>query len=154
MENQNNLYFDSEEEARKILKQEGKTLEKIAIKIWRQYLASYKPKKYVRTGNSEKAIKLNEIKVIGTDELGIELTWENDLAWHPSVVPTSSEKGHAIILISNGWHSKKLEKIYRKSVYRHTYYEGYGYIQKVIQAYEAIKDKRITLELIQKIGKR
>lgn len=145
-------YFDSEEEAIKVLEAEGRKLEKIAKTIWRNYLESYTPKEYIRTGASERAIKLNSVKKISEDELGIELTWENDLAWHDSWLwkkgkISSNQKGHAIILISMGWHAKKLEKAYKKPVYRHTYYEGFGYLSKVIEAYDAVRDKRIGLEL-------
>jgi hypothetical protein len=140
--------FPSEKDAMKVLLAEGRKLERIARKEWRRYLGSYDPQQYVRTGNSEKAIKLKTRPIkISENEIAIELTWENNLAWHNSVVPKSKKKGHAIILISAGWHSKKLEKIYGRAVPRHTYYEGYGYLTNVINAYNAVRDKRIGLEL-------
>jgi len=141
-------FFDDELSAYNTLLREGRKLERIARKVWRQYENSYSPKQYVRTGNSAKSIKLRTMPIkLSEDEIGIELTWENELAWHDSVVPNSKKKGHAILLISAGWHSKKLERAYGKSVYRHTYYEGYGYLTEVINAYNAVRDKRVGLEL-------
>jgi hypothetical protein len=140
--------FEDENSAYKALLKEGKKLEKIARKEWRRYLGSYSPQRYVRTGDSEKAIKLKTTPIkISENEIAIEVTWDNELAWHNSVVPKSQKKGHAILLISAGWHSKKLEKIYGRRVPRHTYYEGYGYLTKVINAYNAVRDNRIGLEL-------
>ena len=137
----------SEEEAKRLLRAEGQRLKEIAIKKWRQYLASYTPKMYVRTGNSEKAIKLGDVKRISPTEWGIELTWENSLAYHDSVLPNSNKKGHAVMLISSGWHAKKLEKIYGKRVYRHTYFEGTGYLYQVYKEYMKSAPKTVTLDV-------
>jgi hypothetical protein len=148
--------FPSEKDAMKVLLAEGRKLEAIARKEWRRYLGSYSPKEYVRTGNSEKAIKLKTRPIkVGTDHIAIEVTWENDLAWHDSWLykkgkTKTNQRGHAVLLISAGWHSKKLERVYKRGArkpYRHTYYEGYGYLTKVINSYNAVRDKRIGLEL-------
>lgn len=50
------------------------------------------------------------------------------------------------MLISEGWHSKKLEKMYGKRVYRHTYFEGTNYLAEVQKAYNAGKPIGVTLE--------
>lgn len=146
MAKKNNTFeFDSEEEAIRALKSEGKRLLDIAIKIWRQYLASYKPKKYVRKGNSEKSIKLGKVKKLDDDTLGIELTFEDDLTYHDSVIDKEKyPQGHSIMLISEGW---KVKKGKHKNVYRFGYYEGYDYIGKVQRAFEQSKHKGITLEV-------
>lgn len=143
----NALFFDSPEQAMMALEREGKKLMKIAKIEWQKYLKSYKPVQYIRTGNSERAIKLGKPKMIGANQYGIELTWVNNLVYHNSVVPNSNKKGHSVMLISSGWHSKKLEKIYGRQVYRHTYYEGNSYINNVMKKYESQKDRRIDLEL-------
>lgn len=141
-------HFDSEADALTTLRAEGRKLERIARKVWQEYEGSYSPNKYVRTGKSKKAIKLKTMPIkIDNNHIAIEVTWENSLSWHDSVVPKSSKKGHSILLISAGWHSKKLEKIYGGAVYRHTYYEGFGYLTKVMQQYNAVKDPRIGFEL-------
>lgn len=146
MEINNQFAFDSEEEARKELLRAGRELEKIAINVWRKYLSSYKPKVYVRTGKSEKSIKLGSVKKLDDNTLGIELTWVNDLAYHDSIFGEGNKQGHAIMLISAGWKAKKLEKkIGRK--YRLTYYEGFDYIGKVREAFESVKHRGIELEI-------
>jgi hypothetical protein len=135
----------SEQEAYKLLVREGKRLERIAKKAWQVYYASYKPVEYVREYDSNKAIKLGRVKKVGPNQLGIELTWEDSLAYHPSRFK-GGKKGHSIILISEGWHSKKLEaKIGRR--YRFTYFEGTGYISKVISLWNAGAPKGISIEL-------
>lgn len=137
----------SEEQAINILRSEGRRLEKIARKVWRQYLDSYSPKAYVRTGKSMKGIVLKRVRKIDANHFGIELTFENDLMYHDSVVG-SSKKGHSIMLISDGWHSKKLEAMYRgRRVYRHTYYEGFNYIGKVVKEFNAGKPMGVFLDV-------
>ena len=145
----NGLSFD---EAKKLLQKEGRKLERIAKSEWRKYLNSYSPKEYIRTGRSEKAIKLNNVKQVSSDELGIELTWQNDLVYHDSVLykkgyTSKNKKGHSVMLISRGWHSVKLEKKLKRRIYRFTYYQGSGYIDNVIKRYKAVKDKNVSLEL-------
>jgi hypothetical protein len=147
--------FDSPEEAEKVLRAEARKFKYVAVKMWRKYLASYKPKEYKRTRKSQNAIQIKtRIIKISPDEIGMEVTWVNDLAWHDSVVPNSSKKGHSIILISEGWHSKKLERILGNPVYRFTYYEGWGYLDKVIAEYDRIRDKRVGLELQNFVSKK
>ena len=161
----NIFYFTDADEATAKLKQEGKKLEKIAKSVWNKYLSSYKPTEYVRTGRSAKAIKLGNVKVLGVDaqgfvNLGIELTWLNNLAYHDSWLykkgkTSTNKQGHAFMLIGTKWHSKKLEKIYKKKVYRHTYWSWAGdssldensYLDAIISEYEKVKDPRFGLEI-------
>lgn len=152
MTNSSLLYFEDESEAKKILLIEGRKLKNIAQMEWAKYLNSYSPVEYIRTHDSEKALKLGIVKVVNSDHLGIEVTWDNTLVYHDSWLYKKGKakknvQGHSIMLISKGWHSKKLEKVYGKRVYRHTYYQGYGYIDNVIRAYENVKDPRIHIEL-------
>lgn len=141
--------FDSEEEAIKALQAEGRKLKYIAIKVWRKYLSSYKPKAYIRTRKSQNAIKLGRVKQISEDSFGIEVTFLDDLAYHDSILNTKKkqhEQGHSIMLISEGWTSTNLErKIGRRE--RFTHYEGFDYIGKVKEEYEKVKHKGIELEI-------
>lgn len=89
---------------------------------------------------------MGKVKRIDGNTLGIELTFENDLMYHDSVVKGSTKKGHSIMLISEGWHSKKLEKMYGRRVYRHTYFEGVNYLAEVQKAYNTGKPVGVTLE--------
>jgi hypothetical protein len=147
--------FNTPQEAEKVLKAEARKFKYIALKVWRSYLSSYKPKEYVRTRKSQNAVQIKtRIINLGNNELGIKITWENDLAWHDSVLPNSTKKGHSIILISEGWNAVKLAKIMGRKIYRFTYYEGWNYLGKVIEGYDRVRDKRIGLEIENFVGKK
>lgn len=142
-----NGVFDSEREAINALQAEGKRLQDVAIKVWRQYLASYTPKTYVRSGDSERAIKLGKVKKIDEETLGIELTFEDDLAYHNSVVSSNGKpKGHSFMLISSGWHAVNLERKIGKRE-RFTSYRGFNYIGKVIEEFNNGKHDGVELEI-------
>lgn len=152
------LAFTSQEEAIKVLEQEGRKLKYCALKVWRQYLSSYKPKQYAvhrtgirgkRTGDSLHSIKLGKVKKISDDEYGIEVTFRNDLAYHDSVIADNQPQGHAIMLISFGW---RVKNGWHKKIEHFGYRQGYNYLGKVQKMYNSKKDKRITLE-IQWLGK-
>lgn len=140
----NILAFDTETEARIALEKEARKLKYIALKVWRKYLSSYTPKVYVRTRKSQSSIQIGKIKKLNENELGIEIQFINDLVYHDSVIGSSQPKGHAVMLISTGW---KVKKGKHKDIYRFGYYEGFDYLGKVQQEYNAIKDKRIELEI-------
>lgn len=143
--------FATEEEAYKVLLREAVKLKRLGRTIWRE-TQSIKPKEYVRTRNAERALVVKKRKLRdGVNGIMIELTWENDLVWHDSWLYQkgkikNNQKGHAVMLMSAGWHAKKLEKVYKKRVYRHTYFEGNSYLTKLMKAYSLIKDPRISLE--------
>ena len=161
----NPVYFESPQEAELVLRREGKKLEKIAHRVWQKYLNSYTPNEYQRSGNPARAIKLGKVKNLGVDaqgfvQYGIELTWLNNLVYHDSWLfkkgkTTRNQKGHAVMLIGTKWHSKKLEKLYKKKVYRHTYWnwdkdyslDGNTYLDAVQREYESQKDRRVDLEI-------
>lgn len=136
----------SEQETKKLLEAEGRKLKYIAIKLWRKYIGSYQPKVYKRTRASQRGIKLGKVKKIAPNQWGIELTWENDLMYHKSYLPNSNKKGHSVMLISDGWKAKKLERILGHPVYRFTYFEGTGYLYQVYKEYMKSAPKTITLE--------
>ncbi|MGV4321320.1 hypothetical protein [Bacillus mojavensis] len=143
---QSNLYFQTDQEAIQVLEKEGRKLMDIAKKVWRKYLASYTPKEYIRTGKTERGIKLGSVKKIGDNEHGIELTFQNDLMYHESVISQSEPKGHSIMLLSSGWTARKLEsKIgIRENFTRH---KGINYIGEVVKAYQSSKHRGIDLEV-------
>lgn len=145
----NPFEFDSEEEAIKALEAEGRRLKYIAIKLWRKYLSEYKPKEYIRTRDSQKAIKLGRVKPYDEDTYCIELTFDNDLSYHDSWftkkgVAGNHKKGHSFMLISEGW---KVKKGKHKDRYRFGYFEGIDYISRVKEAFEKGKHQGITLEV-------
>lgn len=129
---------------------EGKKLERIAINVWKTYLASYSPREYIRTEPSQslESIRLGKVKRTGINEFGIELTWVDDLAYHDSWITQNGGKqypqGHSIMLISEGWGDKK--KGQKGAVHRWDYYEGFNYIGIIKQAYNATRPANVTLE--------
>lgn len=135
----------SEDQARATLEMEGRRLKYIAVKVWRRYLASYQPKAYVRTRDTQRGIKLGRVHRISPFEFGIRLEFENDLMYHDSIFGKSHPKGHSLMLISDGWHSEKLERK-RGRVHRLTYFEGIDYIGQVKRAYEAGAPFGVRLE--------
>ena len=137
--------FDSDAEAKRVLEKEGKRLEAIAIKVWRQYENSYQPHKYVRTKKSLNSIKLKtRVFRVDGNTWGIEVTFKDDLAYHDSVIGKSHKKGHAVMLISSGW---KVKKGRHASVPRFGYYEGFDYIGKVVKEFNNGKHRGIELEV-------
>lgn len=142
--------FNSEEEAILALKEEGQRLIRIARRVWNSYLRSYDPSKYVRTHDSEMSMILSNVVKIDKDTLGLRLNFLDDLAYHDSVLNGKNKgkypQGHSIMLISEGWHSKKLEdKIGER--YMFTYYEGFDYLEKVREEFEKGKHMGISFEI-------
>lgn len=142
----NGLYFESEAEAIKVLNAEGRKLKLIALRVWRRYLGSYQPQQYVRTRRSQRGIKLKPVKRVGANTYSIELTFENGLMYHDSVVGKGQPKGHSIMLISSGWHSKKLENRIGE-VPNFTYRDGFDYLGQVQSEYNAIRNKKVFLDI-------
>lgn len=152
----NALQGYAQDEARKILEREGRRLNYIALKIWRKTMEEYKPKQYAvhlgmqqgqRTKRSQRAIKLGKVKMLPDGSMGIELTWENQLVYHDSVFGSGQPKGHSVMLISDGWHSKKLEKKIGRRIDRFTYFEGTGYLYQVYKEYTKIAPQGIYLDI-------
>lgn len=145
----NKHQFDSEMEAVKVLEAEGRKLKYVAIKVWRQYLSSYKPKYYVdgtgkRTKDSLRSIKLGRVIKVDEDTIGIEVTYQNDLAYHESAFGGEYPQGHAIMLISQGW---QVSQGWHQNIDRFGHYSGFNYLKKVREEYNKIKDKRISLDV-------
>src|SRR5690606_952919 len=138
----NALQGYAQDEAKKLLEREGRRLKYLALKLWRQDMENYQPKKYAvhlgmregqRTKRSQRAIKLGKVHMLPDGNLGIELTWENTLVYHDSIFK-GQPKGHSVMLISDGWHSAKLENWIGRGgkngrVHRFTYFEGTGYLR-------------------------
>lgn len=150
----NELQAMSEREIKRRMHLEGRRLEQIALKLWRETMSKYEPKKYAvhlgktagtRTDRSEQAVKLGSVKKLPDGSFGIELTWENELVYHDSIFK-NQPKGHSVMLISSGWHSKKLEKRMGRRINRFTYFEGTGYLYKVYKEYMNTAPEWIKLD--------
>lgn len=150
MGSKNSPFFDTDQEAIKALEAEGRKLKYIAIKMWRRYLSSYKPEAYIRTRKSQRSIKLGRVKKLSNNEYGIEVTFDNKLAYHDSVIGKDQPQGHAIMLISTGW---KVKNGWHKNIENFGYRDGFNYLGKVQEEYDKVKDTRISLD-IQWIGEK
>lgn len=142
----------SDAQARATLEMEGRRLKYIALKMWRKYISSYQPNVYIRTRDSQRGIKLGEVKRIDENHFGIELTYENDLMYHDSWFDKERgtkgnwDKGHAVMLISDGWHARKLESRFGR-IHRFTYFEGTGYLYQVYKEYMRGAPLGVTLDV-------
>lgn len=143
-----NLYFNSEEDAIRALKQEAKVLQEVAKDVWQKYLDSYRPQEYIRTGKTMRSIKIGKIKKIGMDEYAISVTYDNDLVYHDSVM--GGKQGHTIMLIG-GWKKTnmgwRVKTGWHKNIRRFGYWEGFDYIGEVQQLYNLRKNKAISLDV-------
>lgn len=134
---------------RQLIIQEGKKLERIARREWEAYYQSYTPKQYIRTYKSRDALKLKTPTKRIDGGWDIELTWEDDLAYHDSRFGKKNNRGHAIMLISDGWESRKLKaKLGGKRIERLTDFDGTGYLYNVYKKYLAVADRTITTNVI------
>lgn len=107
---------------------------------------------YKQTGNSLSAIAKLDIDHsmfadpnFETIESGI--TWLNPLAWHPSILGGGQPKGHAIWLMSEGWHATKLERSLGRKINKFTYYSGSGYLSKLVSDFNRVKDSRVSIKI-------
>lgn len=141
----NPIGFNTEIEAKLALQREGKRLKMIADKLWRQYLDTHQGRPYRRTNKAdEKAIKLGRVKRLDAFTWGIELSFVDELSYHDSIVSKDKKpKGHAFMLISEGW---QVQKGSHKGVKDFGYFTGINYIGRVIQEYNDSAPKGITLK--------
>lgn len=152
----NPLYFTDEKLLKAKLRVEIRELEKIARKTWQDYENSYSPKRYVRTGNSLKSLKVDEtiyylgVDVFGAHQYGMRVYWQNDLVYHNSVFKKGGhKKGHSVMLMGTYWYSKKLEakQGHKPRFTRSSWYGGDSYLNDVIKAYESKKDSRMSVKI-------
>ena len=156
----NALQGMKEAEIKRLMQAEGRRLKYIALKIWRETMSEYKPRVYAvhlgkkagqRTRNSARAIKLGSVRKQPDGTFTIELTWDNDLVYHDSIFQ-GQPKGHSVMLISEGWHSRKLEDWIGRGgkdgrIERFTYFEGTGYLYKVYKEYMKSAPNGIFLDV-------
>lgn len=138
------LFFEDDRTAKRVLESEARKLLGIAQKEWIRVMGTYSPKEYVRTGKAFKSIKMTEVRKVGFGWT-IDVTFDNDLAYHDSVIAKTEPKGHAIWLNHAGWRVKR-------GSHRDTEYFGYrkgsGYLFEVFQKYNKIKDPRVSLTIM------
>ena len=154
--------FETEAEAKRVLKLEGDRLLRIAREVWNRYEATYQPKVYAehlkgkgrhqgkgkgengRTGRSAKSIQLKQVFKIDSNTWGIELTFKNDLVYHESVFGSSHPKGHSIMLISSGWNVKRG---WHKKIKRFGSFGGFDFLGQVVREFNSGKHQGVVLEV-------
>lgn len=149
------LLFTDEKKAILVLESEGRRLKGIVAKVWAKYLNSYDPVLYKRTTKTRLGMKLGKVKLenpAGIDGIAtyqLAITFENDLMYHKSYLGSGQRQGHSLMLISQGWHSKKLEERYKgKRIERFTYYEGFDFFAQVMKEFESGKHNAISLKVV------
>lgn len=134
-----------EQQARKIIKQESKKLERITQSVVNSYYASYTPKQYVRTYGFKKSVITKDIRRIG-DRIEVSVGFSQS-AVHNSLFK-GQPSGYVPILIDQGWHSARLESRIGE-VPRLTRYGGYNLIDKILKTYKAVKHPLVTIRVEQ-----
>ena len=133
----------NEQQAIATLQKEGRRLKYIILKVWRKYLNDYSPKEYARTRDTQRGIKLGSVRRYDGMHYAIEVTFENDLMYHDSVIGSSEKKGHSFMLISDGW---KVKKGTHKNVKNFGYFEGVDLIGQIEKEYNAGRPMGVRLE--------
>lgn len=140
------LLFPTDKGAIFTLENDARKLKYIAAKVWRMYYNSYKPTVYRRTGNTALGIKMTGIQkdgVIGYKQI---ITFEDEKMYHRSYVHPGQPRGHALMLISSGWKSKKLEERIGKRP-RYTQYRGFNYLGRVKKEYLDVRHKGVSFRI-------
>lgn len=137
------LFFEDDRTAKRVLESEAGKLLEIAQKQWIREMDKYSPKAYVRTGNSFRSIDKTHVRKVGFG-WEIDVTFKNDLAYHDSVISKYEPKGHAIWLNHAGWRVKKGS---HRDIEYFGYRKGSGYLFKVFEEYNKVKDPRISLTI-------
>ncbi len=95
-------FMMSQPEMVKMLKSELKRLEQYIKEELQKYFDSYEPTVYVRTGDTMRSITLSEPYLDG-DSLCAEITFDEGLANHPSVMGRNQPDGYTPHLLQEGW---------------------------------------------------
>jgi hypothetical protein len=113
-----------------IVKDELKILEQFIKEEIQNYKESYRPNQYIRTGNWENSIYIEEPVLIGNKIIG-KIKF-NDLAYHKSYIGENQPDGFVPWLMEVGWNIESKVQPRRP---RFTDYEGSNYISKAIKKF-------------------
>lgn len=143
------------ETVKEIMAREAKRLYRCIQAQIDLYYNSYKPVVYKRTGNLKRALYAEDIADIRVEgkTLRIRVAFHNDLSMHDNLDGVYWNDGHGNdtwfpihgkhhsyvpVLMEKGWHSGNLAAALGQEVYRLTYFEGTGMIQRGIDYYNSI----------------
>lgn len=122
---------DDEGSVKKVLEEEAKRLEQLIKEEIVHYYNSYKPVRYKRTFNWLNSLRVDKPNIEG-NKASIRIYFDDNLAYHPSVVSSDQPKGYVPWLMESGWQVKKMKKV----IYRFTYFEGTHYIKNAIEKWQ------------------
>lgn len=116
----------------KILKQEAERLEQYIKEEINNYYNSYEPKEYERTYNWLKSLRIDEPKPNSDGTVSMEIYFDQDLAYHPSVMGKDQPMGYVPWLLEVGW---SIEEKVGFSRPMFTSHPGSRYIAKAVQRF-------------------
>lgn len=100
-----------------------------------EYYLSYEPKVYKRTFDFQDSLYAEDfihVRVNG-NRIELSVSFRPSMAYHSNL--WGDHMSYVPMLISEGWHSKKLEDAIGHPVPRLTYYEGYHFVEKAVQMF-------------------
>lgn len=114
---------------------------------WNNYLESYTPAMYKRTGDTERGITLNP--TLRRDSLGnlfMSVEFLDEYMYDDEVL--TREPRHKYMAINNGWDLKDYVKDGHEPKDRFHYYDdGYGQLEKTIEEYMKKKPDWLRLDV-------
>ena len=116
-----------------LLREEVRRLEAYIKENINDYLNSYQPDVYDRTGNLLRSIRVGNPKAT-PDGVIVEIYFDRMLALHPSVMGPNQPPGYVPWLIEVGWDIRDKVPFDR---YNFTHFEGIHYVLNAIKRFEA-----------------
>jgi len=116
-----------------IIKSEMKRLEEYMKEELQAYFDSYEPTVYKRTGDTMRSITLNEPYVDG-DKISAEITFDESLANHPSVMSGDQPMGYTPWLLESGW---SITSRIQPRIAMFTDHAGTQYVSKAVERFNA-----------------
>jgi hypothetical protein len=127
------VMLNGSDQLMQLMRSELKKLEGYLKEEIEAYKASYQPKVYVRTGNWENSIRLNEPYIEG-NTIVAKIDFDEDLANHPSVIGSDQPDGFVPWLLETGWDiNDKVQP--RRPMF--TDHPGTHYIKKAVDRFNA-----------------
>jgi len=105
--------------------------------LWQGYERSYKPTTYRRSGAVSNGFSLSSPRTVSEGigfRVEMDLILDDGYMWHSSLF--GGQRGHAFMLISEGWAWRGGLSDYRGGdVYRFTYFDGIGIVDTLVNKY-------------------
>lgn len=128
----------------KVLKTEANRLERFLRDEIENYLSSYKPKVYKRTGDLLRSLRVSEpfpYSISGS--FAIKVYFESSLAYHPSLF--GGRSGYVPILLDKGWHWSENK---RPRIYRLSDFDGIHFIKRAVKRFQSSNKLKLKVLVI------